>query len=97
MRSTLPKLQTKGSMLDQYFVIFHNGEWKISHDERKDGPYVSERAAITAAVARARIAAKRGKYTKVMVQEDSNSFREEWNSTSDAEDSLAISRNVRRN
>jgi hypothetical protein len=97
MRSTLPRRQDKGSMLDQYLVIFHAGEWKISHDERQDGPYVSERAAITAAVARARIAAKRGKPTKVMVQEDGDSFREEWNSASQAEDSSALSRHVRRN
>jgi hypothetical protein len=78
-------------MPDKYLVIFHEGQWKISHDERQDGPYVSERAAITAAVARARVAAKRGRRTKVMVQEDGDSFREEWNSAP------ALSRDARRN
>jgi hypothetical protein len=84
-------------MPDKYLVIFHEGQWKISHDERQDGPYVSERAAITAAVARARIAAKRGRRTKVMVQEDGDSFREEWNSASEAEQAPALSRHARRN
>jgi hypothetical protein len=71
-------------MLDQYFVFLHEGEWKISHDEKQDGPYVSQRAAITAAVARARMAAKRGKHSQVMVQEEGNSFREEWNYRNEA-------------
>jgi hypothetical protein len=65
-------------MLDQYFVVLHEGEWKISHDDRQDGPYVSQRAATTAAVARARMAAKKGKPSQVLVQEEDNSFREEW-------------------
>lgn len=65
-------------MLDQYFVVLENGEWKVSHDQKHDGPYVSQRAAITAAVARARMAAKRGKPTRVLVQSENNSFREEW-------------------
>jgi hypothetical protein len=65
-------------MLDQYFVVLKDGEWRVSHDHNQDGPYVSQRAAITAAVARARMAAKRGKPTRVMVQNDNNSFREEW-------------------
>jgi uncharacterized protein DUF2188 len=72
-------------MLDQYFVFLHEGEWKISHDEKQDGPYVSQRAAITAAVARARMAAKRGKHSQVMVQEEEgNSFREEWSYRNEA-------------
>jgi hypothetical protein len=66
-------------MLDQYYVLLDEGEWKVSHDDKRDGPYVSKRAAITAAVARARMAAKRGKPAQVMVQGDNNnSFREEW-------------------
>jgi hypothetical protein len=39
---------------------------------------VSQRAATTAAVARARMAAKKGKPSQVLVQEEDNSFREEW-------------------
>jgi hypothetical protein len=65
-------------MLDQYFVLLHEGEWKVSHDDKQDGPYVSKRAAITAAVARARMAAKKGTPAQVMVQADNNSFHEEW-------------------
>lgn len=84
-------------MLDQYFVFRHEGEWKISHDEKQDGPYVSQRAAITAAVARARMAAKRGKRSQVMVQEEGNSFREEWNYRSDAITAPALKQPARRN
>lgn len=83
-------------MVDQFFVFQHEGEWKISHDEKQDGPYVSQRAAITAAVARARMAAKRGKRSQVMVQEG-NSFREEWSYRSDTINAPALRRPVRRN
>ena len=83
-------------MLDQYIVFQHEGEWKISHDEKQDGPYVSQRAAITAAVARARMAAKRGKLSQVMVQEG-NSFREEWSYRSDSITAPALRRPARRN
>ena len=83
-------------MVDQFFVFQHEGEWKISHDEKQDGPYVSQRAAITAAVARARMAAKRGKRSQVMVQEG-NSFREEWSYRSDAITAPALRRPARRN
>jgi hypothetical protein len=65
-------------MLDQYFVVLHDGRWKISHGDRHGGPYASQRAAITAAVARARMAAKKGRHAQVMVQGENNSFREEW-------------------
>jgi hypothetical protein len=84
-------------MLDQYFVFLHEGEWKISHDEKQDGPYVSQRAAITAAVARARMAAKRGKRSQVMVQEEENSFREEWSYRSEMLADPALRRPARRN
>lgn len=83
-------------MVDQFFVFQHEGEWKISHDEKQDGPYVSQRAAITAAVARARMAAKRGKRSQVMVQEG-NSFREEWSYRSDTINASALRRPARRN
>jgi len=85
-------------MLDQYFVFLHEGEWKISHDEKQDGPYVIQRAAITAAVARARMAAKRGKRSQVMVQEEEgNSFREEWSFQSEMREGPALRRPARRN
>ena len=83
-------------MVDQFFVFQHEGEWKISHDEKQDGPYVSQRAAITAAVARARMAAKRGKRSQVMVQEG-NSFREEWSYRSDTINAPSLRRPARRN
>jgi hypothetical protein len=66
------------SMLDRYFVVLHDGQWKISHCEKHGGPYASQKAAITAAVARARMAAKKGRQAQVMVQGENHSFREEW-------------------
>jgi hypothetical protein len=71
-------------MFDQYFVIVEDGEWKVLHDQKRDGPYISQRAAITAAVARAKIAAKKGRPAQVMVQTGSNMFREEWSYDSDS-------------
>jgi hypothetical protein len=88
-------------MLDQYFVILENGEWKVSHDQKSDGPYASQRAAITAAVARARMAAKRGKRSQVMVQDEKSGFREEWSHNRDhyasRDQTMGASRNARRN
>jgi hypothetical protein len=65
-------------MLERYFVVLHDGQWKISYGEKHGGPYASQRAAITAAIARARMAAKKGRQAQVMVQGENNSFREEW-------------------
>jgi hypothetical protein len=36
----------------QYFVVYHQNEWKVKFEEKHHGPYVSQALAIRAAVDR---------------------------------------------
>jgi hypothetical protein len=62
----------------QYFVVLHNGEWKISHNNKHHGPYSSQAAAIRVAVDTAQKAGKDGHDAQVLVQGKDNKFRTEW-------------------
>lgn len=60
---------------DQYFVVIHNNEWKISYNGKHYGPYPTQRAAIRAAVDAAH---KAKGDAQVLVQGTDNKFRTEW-------------------
>ena len=62
----------------QYFVVLHNSQWKINLDGQHYGPYVTQAAAIRAAVDAAHGTGRRGLDAQVLVQGTNNQFRTEW-------------------
>lgn len=62
----------------KYYVVHHNGEWKISLNDKHYGPYNSQKAAIKSAVDAAHSAGKKGIDAQVLVQGANNQFRAEW-------------------
>lgn len=62
----------------QYFVVNHQGEWKISLDGKHYGPYDTQAKAIRAAVDAAHDTGKKGKGAQVLVQGVDSKFRTEW-------------------
>ena len=62
----------------QYFVVIHNGEWKISFEGKHYGPYNTQSSAIRAAVDAAHEAGKNGRDSQVLVQNQQAQFRTEW-------------------
>lgn len=59
----------------QYFVVLHEGRWKINYNGKHFGPYPTQKAAIRAAVDAAHTA--KGD-SQVLVQGQDNRFRTEW-------------------
>ena len=62
----------------QYVVVKHQGEWKISFNQKRYGPYRTQGEAIKAAVDTAHKAGKLGHDAQVLVQGEDNKFRTEW-------------------
>jgi hypothetical protein len=62
----------------QYFVVYHNQEWKITFDGKRYGPYDTQKAAIQVAVNTAHKAGREGYDAQVLVQGQGNLFRTEW-------------------
>lgn len=62
----------------QYFVVLHDGQWKISFNGQHYGPYTTQQAAIRAAVDAAHSTGQKGHDAQVMVQGVNNQFRTEW-------------------
>ncbi|WP_081991283.1 DUF2188 domain-containing protein [Inquilinus limosus] len=62
----------------QYFVVHHQGEWKISYEQKHYGPYPTQKDAIRAAVDAAHETGKNGHDAQVLVQGTNNQFRTEW-------------------
>lgn len=65
-------------VLDRYFVVVHEDQWKISHGRKHEGPFDSEAAATRVAVARAKQAVTDGRNSQVLVPDVNNSFRKAW-------------------
>jgi hypothetical protein len=61
-----------------YYVVHHEGEWKISYNDKHYGPYATQKAAIKAAVDAAHKFGERGHDAQVLVQGENNQFRTEW-------------------
>jgi hypothetical protein len=62
----------------QYFVVIHQGQWKVKFEGQHHGPYGTQQEAIRAAVDAAHEAGKRGIDAQVLVQGANNQFRTEW-------------------
>lgn len=62
----------------QYFVVLHDGRWKIKLDGKHYGPYTTQRAAIKDAVDAAQKSGNNGHDAQVLVQGENNQFRTEW-------------------
>lgn len=62
----------------QYFVVLHDGEWKITFQGQHYGPYNTQADAIAAARQWARQSADQGYPSQVLVQGRDGLFRVEW-------------------
>ena len=61
-----------------YYVVLHQGEWKISYGGQHFGPYPTQARAIRVAVDAAHDSGKKGNDAQVLVQGQNNQFRTEW-------------------
>ena len=59
----------------QYFVVHHDGQWKVKHGSRYEGTWASQKLAIKAAVD---LAYNVGGDSQVLVRGEDNKFRDEW-------------------
>ncbi|MBA3668741.1 MAG: DUF2188 domain-containing protein [Sphingomonas sp.] len=59
----------------QYFVVLHQGQWKIRYNGKHYDHYSTEKAAIRAAVD---AAYKSTNDAQVLVEGEGNQFRTEW-------------------
>lgn len=62
----------------RYVVVKHQGEWKISYNQKHYGPYATQKAAIKIAVDAAHKAGQKGHDSQVLIQGEDNRFRTEW-------------------
>jgi len=65
-------------MAVQYFVVLHEGQWKVKVGDRHTGAYDSQRQAIKAAVEAAQKGGSATNTTQVIVQGEDHKFRAEW-------------------
>jgi hypothetical protein len=61
-----------------YYVVKHEGQWKIKHNDMHYGPYVTQKEAIRVAVDAAHTSGKNGHDAQVLVQGEELQFRTEW-------------------
>ena len=61
-----------------YYVVLHDGQWKISFKDTHYGPHTTQKAAIRAAVDAAHENGKQNLASQVLVQGTDNKFRTEW-------------------
>jgi hypothetical protein len=61
-----------------YYVVLHEGQWKISFDGKHYGPYNTQADAIAVAVDAAHKSGQNGHDAQVLVQGANNQFRTEW-------------------
>jgi Uncharacterized protein conserved in bacteria (DUF2188) len=62
---------------DQFFVMLHEGRWKIKHNGQHSKPYHSQTAALKDAIDQAHEVHKKGGLSQVLVQREDLQFREE--------------------
>jgi len=61
-----------------YYVVLHQGQWKIKHNDKHYGPYSTQAEAIRIAVDTAKKAGENGYDAQVLVQGTNHQFRTEW-------------------
>ncbi len=62
----------------QYFVVKHENQWKIKHNELHYGPYGTQKDAIRHAVDAAQKSGQSGHDAQVLIQGENYQFRTEW-------------------
>lgn len=62
----------------QYFVVLHEGQWKIKFNDKHFGPYTTQVSAIRSAVDAAHGSGKDGHDAQVLIQGKDHQFRTEW-------------------
>jgi hypothetical protein len=62
----------------RYYVVLHEGQWKINFENKHYGPYDTQRKAIRTAVDWAHSAGRNGHDAQVLVQGQDNQWRAEW-------------------
>ena len=70
---------------EQYFIILHNDEWKISFKDKHYGPYATQAEAIEAAIDAAYAMGEIGIDTEVLVQDSEQKLRSAWSYIQDFE------------
>jgi hypothetical protein len=61
-----------------YYVVLHEGKWKIKFNDRHSGSYATQEEAIRVAVNRAHADGRKGQDAQVLVQGEDLQFRTEW-------------------
>lgn len=62
-----------------YYVVEHQGQWKVKLEGTHHGPYATQKDAIRAAVNGAHACGKSGRPAQVLVQgTNNNQWRTEW-------------------
>ncbi len=56
-------------MQNEYLVLKRSGQWWLTLDGTRTGPFVSEKSAVDAAIARAKMDFKGGRQARVSVDE----------------------------
>jgi hypothetical protein len=63
---------------EQYFIVLHNNEWKISFKDKHYGPYDTQNEAIEAAIDAAHAMGEIGIDAQVLVEGTDHKLRTEW-------------------
>ena len=63
---------------EQYFILLHNSEWKISFNGKLYGPYTTQGEAIEAAIDAAYAMGEIGIDAQVLVQDADQEMRTKW-------------------
>jgi hypothetical protein len=63
---------------EQYFILLHNNEWKISFKGKHYGPYATQGEAIEAATDAAYAMGEIGIDAQVLVQDAGQEMRTKW-------------------
>ena len=63
---------------EQYLIVLHNNEWKISFNDKQYGPYDSQEAAVEAAIDAAYAMGEIGIDAQVAVQDPDLKVRTAW-------------------
>ena len=61
-----------------YYVVLHEGQWKIKYGDQHYGPYSNQNEAIKIATETAHKSGIKGYDAQVLVQGANNQFRTEW-------------------
>lgn len=62
----------------QYVVTFKDGQWMITFEDKRYGPYRTQADAIKIAIGSAQMLGQNGHNAQVLVQGTDSKFRTEW-------------------